>query len=305
MTAPLTRSTFARPSRPKLSWPGLLALLLFSGTVGAESGAYRIEILVFRYLDSMTEPREVEQIRRFPESWSLFEPRAVVYPEDPAPLGVVSERMRSVWRRLENAGDIEPLFLQTWEQSRIDYQPPVRIHDDQVLLERVELPERWADIDLTMPDFFAPYREKYYRLDGTAQLRRSRFLHLEFDLEFRVALLPPVATTDDPGVVEATDPDRSVKMIEPRVFDGRPDPAPRTANDGSADGERSTVVLRPPPWWNPVPPLIEPMPNGQAPLPGVALHRLRESRQIRTDELMYFDTPYLGVIARVTATAGE
>ena len=42
------------------------------------------------------------------------------------------------------------------------------------------------------------------------------------------------------------------------------------------------------------------------PLPGPALvHALRQSRQIRTGSLQYFDTPYLGVLARVTATSGE
>jgi hypothetical protein len=276
-----------------------------SGPASAESGAYRVEILVFRYLDVMTEPREVERIRRFPESWSLFEPRAVVYPEDPAPLGVVSERMRSVWRRLESAGDIEPLYLQTWEQSRIDYQPPVRIHDDQVLLQRVELPEKWADIDFTATDFLAPYRENYYRLDGTAQLRRSRFLHLEFDLEFRVTLLPPVSTTDEPGLVAAAGAEPSFQPMAPADLNGRPVPAPGTTTAGSVAGERPGVALRPPPSWNRDQPPRESMPEGQAPLPGVALYRLRESRQIKTDELMYFDTPCLGVIARVTATAGE
>jgi hypothetical protein len=40
--------------------------------------------------------------------------------------------------------------------------------------------------------------------------------------------------------------------------------------------------------------------------PGPALvHALRQSRQVRIGEMQYFDSPYLGVLARVTATAGE
>lgn len=288
---------FLTACRPILNGLALLTLLAAATTTQAEGGAYRVEVLVFRYVESTAEARDVDEIRTFPHAWDLFAPRAVVYPEDPAPLGVVSDTMRSVWRRLENAADIEPLYQQTWEQSRIDYQPPIRIHDDQVLFERVSLPERWADIDLTVPDFFAPYRERYFRLDGSAQLRRSRFLHLEFNLEFRLALLPPAGS-------EAITGDPAAGLNEPADTPWR---VPATVNpDAPVTPEgRRVVELKPPPYWNPPTPLFEPMPDERPPVPGAQLYRLSESRQIRTGELLYFDSPYLGVIARVTATAGE
>ena len=49
-----------------------LVLLLVAGPTSAESGAYRVEVLVFRYLESMAEPRESEELRRFEEGWRLI-----------------------------------------------------------------------------------------------------------------------------------------------------------------------------------------------------------------------------------------
>jgi hypothetical protein len=295
----------ARPGiRAGLSALAFLFFLTMAPLTQAESGAYRVEVLIFRYTNSSQQPREVDDLRRFAEAWPLFETRAVIYPEDPAPLGVTSDRMRTIWRRLDNSADFEPLYLQTWEQSRIDYQPPIRIHDDEVLLQRVELPRKWVEIDLTEPDMFAPYRASYYRLDGTAQLRRSRFLHLEFDLEYRVDLLPPETEQPTPGAL-IPEPGEPVEMLRNSTA------AP--LQPGTFDQQNRSLALTPAnpataldvPFWTPIEPRTLPAVDEDPPLPRAEVHRLRESRQIKTGELMYFDTPYLGVIARVSATAGE
>jgi hypothetical protein len=39
--------------------------------------------------------------------------------------------------------------------------------------------------DLAAEDPLAAYRSSFYRIDGSLQLRRSRFLHLFLDLEIR------------------------------------------------------------------------------------------------------------------------
>jgi hypothetical protein len=252
-------------------------MLLGTAPAWPESGAYRIEVLVFRYTDSETLGLRREQISDFPNAWRLFEPRTVLIPEDPAPLGVVSDQMRSAWNRLERTTDIEPLFIQTWEQSRIDYHPPVRVHDDQVLATRIHIPGHLAYVDLQEADLFRPYRQSWYRLDGTVQLRRTRFLHLDLDLEFRTELLPPAEPEQDVAVTSE-------------------DPVPEIDR---------TLPLLEAPYWNPPVPLTEPIDVPPVPVPGALLHRLKESRQIRSGELLYFDTPYLGVLARVTATIGE
>ncbi len=259
----------------------LLALLPLSAS--SESGAYRIEILIFRYSNSTATPYSTEQISHFPRAWRLFEPRLRPIAEDPAPLGAMSDPMRSAWRSLERNEDFEPLEFQTWEQSRIDYHPPIRMHDDEVLFERLEVPGSEAWVDLTADDLFAPYRESWYRLDGTAQLRRTRFLHLDLNLEFRVELLPA-----EEGLEPLPDPTTSA------IADVR-----------TARTNKPTVTLKPAPYWNPPAPLTTPQVSLEPPVPGALVHRLQESRQIRTGEVQYFDTPYLGVLARVTATDGE
>ncbi len=53
-----------------------------------------------------------------------------------------------------------------WEQSRIDYYPPVRIHDSQVIATRLQAPTPIMLADLTAPDPLAAYRSTFYQLDG-------------------------------------------------------------------------------------------------------------------------------------------
>jgi|GEM_PF-1020593 len=284
----------------------LCCLLAMPATVAwAERGVYRVEILVFRHNQAEHNPVESAELSYFPGAWRLFEERAVIYPEDPAPLGVMSDRMRDAWRRLERSEAYQPLYMQAWEQSRTDYHPPVRVHDDRVMFERIVLPEA-ADIDLTAPDFFAPYRQRYHQLDGTAQLRRSRFLHLEFDLEFRLELISAKSEELPENGIPA---DMTLTPVEPLPVAGEPlgerlgesvfAPLEPASDEETVDGPEPLLS------WRPPPPLSSPMPDTNPAVPGALLYRLRESRQIRTGQLLYFDAPHLGVIARVTTTAGE
>lgn len=266
-------------------WLGRLCLLaaaLWMSSAVAESGAYRIELLVFRYTDTSQEPIEQAALSDYRQAWPLHGPRLMFIPEDPAPLGVMSDRMRAAWRRLEGRAGYEPLVFMNWEQSRIDYHPPVRIHNDDVLLERLDLPNGVVHVDLRSDDMFAPYRHAFYRLDGTVQLRRTRFLHLDVNLEARTELLFEPADGDAAEAAPA-------RPVPPR-------PAPPLVLSAEAGPDT---------FWSEADPLPPLEPPEAAPLPGARLHRLRESRQIRTDDLLYFDSPYLGVLARVTATTGE
>lgn len=177
----------------------------------------------------------------------------------PAPikLDVMSSAMQDVWRRLRLSSGFRPLLFTAWEQTRIDYHPPLRIHDDDVIAEQLYFPYNIAVIDLQALDPFEDYLAPYYRLDGTVQLVRSRFLHLNLDLEYRQDLLP------------------------------RPQPVPESREAALAQQlETPREVL------------------GASPGPAL-VHALKQSRQVRTGEMLYFDTPYLGVLARVTATTGE
>lgn len=233
----------------------LVAVLSIVPTaVRAESGMYRVEVLVFSHLDSDAMPRELAEIRSFIEAPDLSEPLI-----QPAPyrLDVMSTAMQDSWRRLRNSATFSPLLFVSWEQTRIDYHPPVRVHDDDVIAEQLHFPYQTAFLDLRSGDVGSEYLAPYYRLDGTVQLSRTRFLHLDLDLEYRVDLLP------------------------------RPEPVPDSREAAlQAQEEKAEEVL------------------SHSPGPAT-VHMLSQRRQIRTGEMQYFDTPFLGVLARVTATSGE
>jgi len=234
----------------------LLAAALAPLNLAADAGAYRIEVLVFRHAGSAAVALETEELRHFAEALRLDTPRPALMPEDPVALSVMSDMMQSVWRRLGASAEYEPLHFLAWEQSRIDYHPPIRVHDDEIIARRLRFPGGLAFVDLRTEDMFSAYVAPYFRLDGTVQMRRTRFLHLDLDLEYRVELIPVAA------------------------------PLPLSA---AAARERAGLDDR----------------QAESPLLPARVHSLRQSRQIRTGALQYFDTPYLGVLARVTATSGE
>jgi hypothetical protein len=261
----------------------LLLILLCSAT-WAESGAYRVEIILLRNLAVTAEATEVETLLSFSAFPSLEEPALAVdqvlmtsdgpdpatiaEPADPQTetlqadageseeeeprrfdlpdeLRVILEKSRAVddaWRRLRGSANYRPLLFAAWEQNRTDYYPPMRIHDQQVLETQLRPPTPVMVADLTAADPLAMYRSSFYQIDGSVQLRRSRFLHLHLDLEFREP--PAVPTAPAPtGIPAAQD-------------------------------------------------------NG-----GYRVYTLQQNRQVRTGQMQYFDTPQYGALVLVTAIA--
>ncbi len=186
-------------------------LLLMSSAVLADSGAYRVEVIVFRNLAVTAEAAEVETLRSFSAFPALEVPvlpvrQPVGFANEPAEvketepprfdlpddLHVISEKSPVVddaWRRLRGSNNYRPLLYAAWEQNRTDYYPPMRIHDQQLIETQLRPPSRFMVADLTAPDPLAAYRSAFYQLDGSVQLRRSRFLHLFLDLEYREPVL--------------------------------------------------------------------------------------------------------------------
>jgi len=256
-------------------------LLLLSSATLAESGAYRVEVIVFRNLEVLTESVEVDDLRsfsKFPSLEEIVKPEVLL--EDPAielpaklqeevsnelpddlaevirydlpdDLSVVSQkgtRMDAVWRRLRSSQGYRPLLYAAWEQNRTDYYPPMHIHDQQIIDTQLRPPTHIMVADLAAQDPLAAYRSTFYQLDGSVQLRRSRFLHLFLDLEYREEK-PPIPVESD-------------------FFDN-------TANQtglGDADTGKHHGVFT-----------------------------LKQNRQVRTDRMQYFDTPYFGALVLVTA----
>ncbi len=248
------------------------ALIVISANAAmAESGSYRIEVLIFSHLDSTSEPQKMEEIRSFTEFPELGES---LVPEAPIALDVTSSMMQDTWRRLRLSASYLPLLFASWEQSRIDYHPPVRLHDEELIAEQIHFPYEVAFIDLRSMNMFEHYLAPYYRLDGTVQLRRTRFLHLNLDLEYRQDLLPRTRSPEVNG---------AHGLAEIVVNSAR---LTNTSDPEYSDSELVEDILDP--------------------SPGPALvHTIEQSRQIRTGQMQYFDTPYLGVLVRVTATPGR
>ena len=287
----------------------VLALLLLLGSPAVlaqgqeQEQWYRVELLVLRHLDGGVADQEpVPTLRDFSAALDLMPPPGELDEpgppeEEPPPLAVVmterTETLQEAWRRLRLSADIRPELYLSWQQSADEPFPLIRVHDDRVLVEREGVlpvaaagdlsdPDPGfgsgsrADAQITVPTFTdantrsdgsarafegaadesgeralelePPPPILFYQVDGTARLRRSRFLHLELDVEVR----EPLGSTDTPGAAR---------------------PAVSAGDDG--------VGL--------VPPGAE-----------FRVHHIRQQRQVRTQEMAYFDGPVVGILALVT-----
>jgi len=165
---------------------------------------------VFRNLLAVTDVTEVTQLRSFSQfpdledtdltanlpaepvsdqpgqlPGGLPEVLSSKLPDDLRPVSQKSDQMDNAWRRLRSSQNYRPLLYTAWQQNRTDYYPPMRIHDQQVITRQLLPPTPIMLADLTAEDPLAAYRNTFYGLDGSLQLRRSRFLHLFLDLELR------------------------------------------------------------------------------------------------------------------------
>lgn len=223
--------------------PILITLLLFiSAAANAEIGGYRVEVILFQNLQANLDAIEIDALRNFSNIPDLTETNL---PDDLEALTDKSQRMEGVWRRLRNSKGYRPLVYTSWVQNNIDYYPPFRIHDEVILDTQLRAPANVLVADLLSLDPLQAYRSEFYRLDGSAQLRLSRFLHINLDLEFRV----PAQLDDRDFSVAADD--------QLQVF------------------------------------------------PEFDVHRLKQSRQVKTDRLQYFDSPWFGALILVIPIAAE
>lgn len=165
----------------------------------------------------------------------------------------LGEQMQDAWRRLRLSGPFRPLQSLAWEQDVAAPFPTLRLHDDVVVLVEDPWAEERAALDAAgteapgiataepgparppQPESPAavaqpgapegeealPPALSHYRLDGTATLTRSRFLHLALSLELR----EPVFRDTLPGDAAAAsrlappDPAADTESMEPPVPD--------------------------------------------------------------------------------------
>jgi hypothetical protein len=247
-----------------------LLLLLVSFAVPAETGAYRVEVIVFRNLLAASEMNEVLELRSFSGFPDLKDTRQIEkmpvgqsnkpavglsevlrgdLPDDLSIVTQKSDEMDNAWRRLRSSQNYRPLVYTAWDQNRIDYYPPMRIHNEQVIDTQLRPPTPVMIADLTSEDPLAAYRNTFFQIDGSLQLRRSRFLHLFLDLEIREKNANNTVDAEIPG-------------------DGN------TLIDMGSDTDGLGVY---------------------------GVYTLSQNRQVSTGKMQYFDTPYFGALVYVSS----
>jgi hypothetical protein len=233
------------------------------------------------------------------------DPNAVIHVEEMSP------EMQDAWRRLRLSAPFRPEIFLSWEQGSAEPFPLLRLHD----LEPVDREDPWAEQRQALAEAEAeaalaleesggaqvfgdaaglaemgqepeeesepelPPPNMFYRLDGTAQLRRSRFLHLHFDLQLREPVFEEeTAGFDSPGSLMATRPEEEELRSPSSGLVG--DSASDTFEEESAE-----------------PALPEPS--------SFLVHSLKQNRQVRSGRMEYFDGPVLSVLALITPIEPE
>jgi hypothetical protein len=177
-----------------------------TGPVLAQDTRYRIELLVLTHLEHDQDPRELNHLEDYSPATDFLTPPPPVEEEENQ-------------EEAEQAAEIEaeeltsPEQYLSWEQGSEAPFPALRVHDLEVVMVddpyaelRRELLEQSPEDDGSegQPTVFAdaagldalseaeepelPDPTFYYRLDGTAMLKRTRFLHLDLDLQLRQAV---------------------------------------------------------------------------------------------------------------------
>ncbi len=210
--------------------------------------------------ETAANPAEPEQVgtEDSAEEPSDTEPQIVL-------LETQSDTMQRAWQRLRSSAGFRPELYLSWQQSDAEASPSIRVHDQQILIED----DPYADLrmdpasgeddeipvfgdsgatesetgtgdnagggesDGTAPGVPEPIR--YYRIDGSASLRKTRFLHLDLDIEYREpvtggAELARPGAMSDPQRTELPAPsaflvhtlhqDRQVQTHNLEYFDG-------------------------------------------------------------------------------------
>ena len=191
------------------------------------------------------------------------DPNEVVHHEE------MSDVMQEAWRRLRLSAPFRPQQYLSWEQGNQEPFPALRIHDLEIVL--VKDPEARRRLKMIEADLLEDESEQqkketlfvtsgsttqepttglvdlpqvpqepeqpetvpYYRLDGTVKLRRSRFLHLDLDVQMREGIWEPEPleiVARDPVIFERAGPtsflvhelqqSRQVKSGRMEYFDG-------------------------------------------------------------------------------------
>jgi hypothetical protein len=171
------------------------------------------------------------------------DPNAVIHVEEMSPV------MQDAWRRLRLSAPFRPEQYLSWEQGSQEPFPKLRLHDLEVVLvddpyaalreplpgeteEEPTMPSEPMSIEKLCAQSLEPNPldedplpdpTLYYRIDGTVVMRRSRFLHLDLDLQMREAVFEAETEPAQLGLLSAS-------YTEPVDEDEEPAEEPRPSS---------------------------------------------------------------------------
>jgi hypothetical protein len=303
------------------------------GTALAEDDRYRIEVLVLTHLhhgekaeemkwtedfsgatDFLTPPEEEPETEE--EAQDAEEPQALeeltvesaVLPgdeaqdepgmtaeeepaEDPAQAALhiaeMSDVMQEAWRRIRLSAPFRPEQYLSWEQGSESPFPLLRLHD----LELVMVDDPYADLRKALEE------EK-----GEEDSEEGTFV---FGDPASMAVPPEEEEPPLPDPTMYYRLDGTVMLKRTRFLHLELDLRLREAvYDEEIPVQLSLLAATPPEEE----PLDENSMEEEAPLPkpsSFLVHRMQQSRQVKTGRMEYFDSPVLGVLAFITAVEAE
>jgi len=220
-----------------------LVMMLPVRQAWSDEERYRVEVLVLYHLRHEQEPQEIQVLNDYSSALDFLQPEetgtdqqapdveepttpadqaedapnAVLHVAEPGP------EMQEAWRRLRASAPFRPLQYLAWEQGSNPPFPVLRVHDPEIVLVQ----DPWAEQRAAVQNTYGLDREDtlpdpvtYYRLDGTASLARSRFLHLAVTIEWR----EPIYDADDAvqsGPLQAAgqaEPGMEPEQLQPSAF---------------------------------------------------------------------------------------
>jgi len=256
----------------------------------AQDTRYRVELLVLTHLHHDEQPRELKHLEDYspatdfltppepeeegeeeeeesvaaPELPEVDEAGTVLEEQDPNVLIHIEEMsdvMREAWRRLRLSGPFRPEQYLSWEQGSEAPFPTLRVHDLEVVM---------------VDDPFAEQRAELLEQEQTTVFADN-------------AGLDALDGIEEPG------------LPEPTVF---------YRLDGAVTLKRTRFLyldldlqLREALWDDEMlSPVKVVAPENEPPLPSAFLvHKLHQSRQVKTGRMEYFDGPVMSVLAFITS----
>jgi hypothetical protein len=288
-----------------------ITLALVGSSAFGDEERFRVELLVLKHLDGFSDTTPQESLRDFSEALDLLLPpededqdqdegedgdgagtdsepastldeqdgEAILEEEPILPAAVLVETlgddMQQAWRRMRLSAGFRPEQYLSWEQSGEEPYPLIRVHDLELLYEEdpyADLRETEEDDQDEVPEFTDTNNEADSQDAEEAESEEevlpppTRFYRIDGTARFRKARFLHL--------------DLDIEFRDP-LF------APDNALNVTAES-------------TPMPDDIQE--NGdQPPRPSAfRIHKVRQSRQVRTAEMQYFDGPVISVLAYIT-----